>query len=159
MKHFRTSTFALLSAALLSACTANLKQWQAYPGPQRPASQVALLKIKDSAFNLAELNVVLPYRGWPSSSLNAASIAVGTQSVTAWYSNRGEVHRRNVRTGLVTRSMENLGLIGEAKLSFNAEAGHEYTVHAARANPQRNAGAHIWIVDDTTGQIVAGRKP
>lgn len=126
----RKLVFALL---LLAAGCGTLVQ--TYEGPKRPTSEVAVLKT-----NVGELSFTTAW----------IDLVDGRDLVIAYSELEVLPGRRTVRVAIKA------GFLGGSRtLSFDAVAGRSYRVRGLLAR----GGAHAWLEDERTGELVAGEKP
>lgn len=109
-----------------------------YEGPALPKSEVATIWAK-SGVSIKQVGTWGV--GTVSGRREAIELLPGRHTVRVRYLAVG------VFSGRVTRSM------WDKALTFDAEAGHEYVVHANREGDQW----HPWIVDEETGRVVSGQ--
>ena len=154
---FKRAAIALVLALLLSGCGTT----KAYEGPELPKSEIAVLQASDKhGFALAiagilpvpspkHLSTVVEVDG-KKSSLFAKKIHVlpGLHSLRALYTGRHIVNFCGY-LGCVAEYSTHLSI------DFVAVAGHEYRIPVER----RDERDWIWVVDITTGKVVAGEKP
>jgi hypothetical protein len=110
---------------------------QSYEGPKVPPESVALIKSSFGMIDLARISEVDgKARGFTE---EFAEILPGEHIVKV-----------QVRSGFVGAEY-----IGNKTLSFQARAGHSYKVEGKT----KREDTFAWIVDETTSEVVAGKKP
>ena len=138
-----------------------------YPGTARPTNEVGLLKLQHDLFN-GRCELV-----WKVDGVSIRKGAAGLENY-AIFNNTGELE---LLPGTHTLEASYLANIpsqphaeGDFEINFDCEAGHTYYLYAAPiANSkefphQLDLLLHVkfyltaWIVDEQTGQVIAGRR-
>jgi hypothetical protein len=142
----RMLTMLALACCVLAACATRgptqTSSYKLYPGPVRPPSDIAIVRLGDAA--------AAEFDGRPVSAgdWTAVHLAPGTHAIR-WVTEFGASVM--VAPGGVIH--------GGSTVQPTLEAGHVYTLKAGRTYGY-NFVLYFWIVDETTGQVVAGKpKP
>ena len=146
-------------ALLLSACA-----MKAYRGPQLPKSEIAVVHKKNWRGQSLGFLFMVPY---PLYKHRASVYEInGRRGLGSPIHIRPGRHTAKVRyeksprvafCGIYPPISGCVGSYTKRNLSivFVAEAGHEYRIPAER----RHKRTWIWVVDITSGKVVAGEKP
>ena len=152
----RRIAIAIALAFLSSGCA-----MKAYEGPERPKSEIAVLRQVHQQSVVLTVPLTIP--GLLTKHV-ATIIEIDGKSVPGIAAEGATIHilpgRHSARVHYFRRP--GVSLFGfpnyetrDLSIEFSAKAGHEYRIPVER----RGEKNWIWVEDATTGKLVAGKKP
>lgn len=148
------SAISFISLLLVIAFTVPGCTWKAYSGPELPPNQVATIKthINLGLFTREQVGITaIDGKEGKTADYNI-SVKPGrhTLALRLYQSGSGGLVGLLINPGTATPLRV---------LSFDAEAGHTYTVHGEFGGSWGSSTPYYWIVDEETRQVIAGRRP
>lgn len=140
----------LLACVTLTGCFT----LQTYPGPQLPREQVATLKTQFKFYAFVTIYTRVVLIDGQSKYFQEGFYLYGDVELLPGLHELEVVVVRSIGSGYFPLSpSEDYG--PRRSLSFSAEAGHVYKLHG-----NWNSGdSEMWVVDEETGRVVAGKQP